>query len=82
MTQRERLVRPRRGGWIAGVCAGLARRFDLPVGLVRVGYVLFSILPLFPGIPVYIVLWILIPREAAPAALPGAGDTQPKEAHG
>jgi phage shock protein C len=51
---------------IAGVCAGLAHHFGLDVTLVRVLYVLVSILSVaFPGILVYIILWILIPEEAA-----------------
>jgi phage shock protein PspC (stress-responsive transcriptional regulator) len=47
---------------IAGVCAGLARRFGLSVGLVRL---LFLLSLLLPGtqVIVYIVLWILMPNE-------------------
>ncbi|HEX9690143.1 MAG TPA: PspC domain-containing protein [Thermoanaerobaculia bacterium] len=51
---------------IAGVCAGLAYHFGLDVTLMRVLYVLVSILSVaFPGILVYIVLWIVIPEEPA-----------------
>jgi len=51
---------------IAGVCAGLAHHFGLDVTLVRVLYVLVSILSVaFPGILVYFVLWIVIPEEPA-----------------
>ena len=51
---------------IAGVCAGLAHHFALDVTLVRVLYVLVSILSAaFPGILVYIILWIVIPEEPA-----------------
>ena len=51
---------------IAGVCAGLAHHFGLDVTLVRVLYVLASILSVaFPGILVYIILWIVIPEESA-----------------
>jgi phage shock protein C len=49
---------------IAGVCAGLAHHFGLDVALVRVLYVVASILSVaFPGILVYIILWIVIPEE-------------------
>jgi phage shock protein PspC (stress-responsive transcriptional regulator) len=49
---------------IAGVCAGLARHFGLDVTLMRVLYVIVSILSVaFPGIFVYIILWIVIPEE-------------------
>ena len=51
---------------IAGVCCGLAHHFGLDVTLVRVLYVLVSVLSAaFPGILVYIILWIVIPEEAA-----------------
>jgi phage shock protein C len=51
---------------IAGVCAGLAHHFGLDVTLVRVLYVVVSILSVaFPGILVYIVLWLVIPEEPA-----------------
>lgn len=54
----------RKEGWIAGVCAGIAARFDTSPGLVRLLYVLLSIISVaFPGILVYIVLWIVIPKE-------------------
>ncbi|KJL25367.1 PspC domain-containing protein [Microbacterium azadirachtae] len=56
------LVRPRKGRFIAGVCAGLARRFGMPVALVRIIAIVAMI---FAGLPlwVYLVLWILIPSE-------------------
>ena len=51
---------------IAGVCAGLAHHFGMDVGLMRVLYVLISILSAaFPGILVYIIMWIVIPEETA-----------------
>ena len=56
------LVRPREGRWIAGVCAGIADRFGLSRGLVRVLFVLSLILP-GPQILAYVILWVLIPSE-------------------
>lgn len=55
------LVRPRRGKIIAGVCAALADRFGLPTFLVRLGFVIFGITGI--GELVYIILWIMIPKE-------------------
>lgn len=47
---------------IAGVCAGIAEWLGWDVTLVRVGYVLVSILSAaFPGILIYIILWIIMP---------------------
>ncbi|HEY3172905.1 MAG TPA: PspC domain-containing protein [Thermoanaerobaculia bacterium] len=61
------LRRSRSDRMIAGVCAGLAHHFGIDVTLLRVLYVLVSILSAaFPGILVYIVLWIVIPEEPGP----------------
>jgi phage shock protein PspC (stress-responsive transcriptional regulator) len=58
----RRLVRPRNGRVIAGVCAAIADRFGLSRTLVRVAFVLSIVLP-GPQIVVYVLLWILIPSE-------------------
>lgn len=58
-----RLVRPRRGRWIAGVCAGLADRFGMSRAVVRALFVISIVLP-GPQFVVYIALWIAIPSEA------------------
>ncbi len=47
---------------IAGVCAGIAEWLGWDPTIVRVVYVLLSILSVaFPGILVYIILWIVMP---------------------
>ena len=56
-----KLVRPRSQRVIAGVCAALADRFGISRALMRVGFVLFGLFGV--GEIVYIVLWILIPKE-------------------
>lgn len=49
---------------IAGVCAGLAEYFGFDPALTRLGYVLLSVLSAaFPGILVYIILWIVMPSN-------------------
>jgi phage shock protein PspC (stress-responsive transcriptional regulator) len=58
----QRLVRPRQGRIIAGVCAGVADRFGLPRNLVRLLFVLSLLLP-GPQILAYLAGWILIPEE-------------------
>ena len=59
--ERQGLVRPRRGKVIAGVCAGLARRFGLTPWGVRLIFVASLLLP-GPQILVYAGLWALMPR--------------------
>ena len=47
---------------IAGVCGGIADRFGWSSTGVRIAYVLISIFSAgFPGILVYIILWIIMP---------------------
>jgi phage shock protein C len=60
------LSRPREGRKIAGVCAGVARYFDIDVTLVRVLWILLVIFPPVPGILVYVVCWIVMPVDPAP----------------
>ncbi len=59
---RQGLVRPRDDRWIAGVCAGLARRFGVPVTTVRLLFVLSVILP-GTQVLLYAVLWLLMPEQ-------------------
>ena len=50
---------------IAGVCGGIADWLGWDPTLVRVLYVVGSILSVaFPGILVYIILWIIVPSAA------------------
>ena len=49
---------------LGGVCAGIAEYFDLDATLIRIAYVLLSILSIgFPGLLVYIILWMVIPPK-------------------
>jgi phage shock protein PspC (stress-responsive transcriptional regulator) len=57
------LARPRNGRVIAGVCAGLARRFGMSPTGVRVLFVLSLLLP-GPQILLYVALWIILPQES------------------
>lgn len=56
------LVRPRNDRVIAGVCAGLARRFGVSAGFVRMLAVLSVLLP-GPQVIAYLVLWVMMPNE-------------------
>ncbi|HUO83867.1 MAG TPA: PspC domain-containing protein [Thermoanaerobaculia bacterium] len=58
------LQRSRRNRMIAGVCGGLAEWLGWDVTLVRVAYVVGSVLSAaFPGTLVYIILWVVMPEE-------------------
>ena len=50
---------------IDGVCAGLATYFNLDPTLVRVGFAVLVVLTgIFPGVILYAVLAVIMPREA------------------
>ena len=58
------LRRSRSNRMIAGVVGALAKYFGLDPTVGRVLYVVVSILSAaFPGILVYIALWVVIPEE-------------------
>ena len=58
------LRRSRTDRMIAGVCGGIAKSAGWDPTAVRIGYVVLSILSVgFPGILVYLVLWIVMPKE-------------------
>ena len=58
------LKRSMSNAMLAGVCSGLARFLGWDVTLVRVLYVLISVVSAaFPGMLVYLVLWLLMPRD-------------------
>jgi len=69
MTNPERkLTRSSRQKMIAGVCGGLAEYFGLDVTIVRVAYVLISVISVaFPGILAYIILMFVMPPPDATA---------------
>ena len=56
------LARPRSNRMIAGVCAGIAKRFGMEPTTVRVLAVLSCLLP-GPQFLVYLALWLLLPQE-------------------
>jgi phage shock protein PspC (stress-responsive transcriptional regulator) len=66
------LRRSRTNRQIAGVVGGLAEYFRVDATLLRVIYVVGSIISAaFPGVLVYSLLWLLIPE----AESPGGPDT-------
>ena len=64
-TGRDKLHRSSSNRIIAGVCGGIAQWLGWSPTTVRVLYVVVSILSVaFPGILVYLILWIVMPKGA------------------
>ncbi len=58
------LYRSRRNSIIAGVCGGIAEWLGWNPTWVRLLYILISVLSIaFPGIIVYIILWVVMPKS-------------------
>lgn len=64
MADGKKLYRSR-NAWLGGVCGGIADYFGWDPTVVRLIYLLLTFSSLFSGIPIYIILWILIPAERA-----------------
>src|SRR3989442_12630772 len=62
--------RSREGKMIAGVCAGLAEQFAISVTILRLAFVLGTLVSGFALI-IYLVLWVVMPYRP-PSALPAA----------
>jgi phage shock protein PspC (stress-responsive transcriptional regulator) len=63
MADPTKRLRKSKNRMIAGVCGGIAEWLGWDPTLVRVLYVLVSICSAaFPGILVYIILWIVMPN--------------------
>jgi phage shock protein C len=59
---RTRLVRPRLGRKVAGVCLGFSEYFDIDVTVVRVVWLITAVMTGIGFIP-YIIAWIVLPEE-------------------
>ena len=58
------LYRSNRHNMIAGVMGGIAERFGWNVTLLRIIFVVVSCMSAaFPGILVYLILWLIMPKQ-------------------
>jgi len=58
--------RTREGKMIAGVCAGLAEQFGVSVTILRLAFVLGTLVSGFMlGLVIYLVLWVVMPYRPA-----------------
>jgi phage shock protein PspC (stress-responsive transcriptional regulator) len=52
------------GHIIAGVASGIAEYLDVDVSIVRLGFVVLTLIGGF-GVPIYVAAWLFIPEEGA-----------------
>ena len=48
---------------IGGVCAGMAEYFDKDPTIIRIAYILLTILTSGLGLIAYFVIWLIIPKR-------------------
>lgn len=71
-TRRPRLYRSSKDKMIAGVCGGIAEWLDWDPTVVRLTYIVLSLLSAaFPGLLVYLILWLVTP-PAEESSRPGS----------
>ncbi|UCG70473.1 MAG: PspC domain-containing protein [Thermoplasmata archaeon] len=58
----RKLYRSTRDKWIAGVCGGIAERYDHDPTLIRILWIVLTIFVFPAGIIAYILLWIFIKK--------------------
>ena len=64
----KRLLRPREGRLVAGVCVGLADYFGVDVNLVRLGFGVFTVFWGL-GLLIYALAWLVLPEEGESSSI-------------
>ncbi len=62
MNSVRRLYRSRMSKMVGGVCGGLSEYFQIDPSIMRIGWVVFTMLG-GAGLLAYIICWIVIPEE-------------------
>jgi phage shock protein C len=72
MSTPKRLYRRSSAGRVAGVCAGMAEYMDTDVTLIRLLWILLSIVPgaFIGGLIAYVFAWVIMPDATEPAEAP------------
>ncbi|UCE74434.1 MAG: PspC domain-containing protein [Methanomassiliicoccales archaeon] len=66
----RKLYRSTRDKWIAGVCGGIAERYNHDPTLIRILWIVLTIFAFPAGIIAYILLWIFVKKYPSYYTLP------------
>ena len=74
MEEPRNLYRSRNQRMVAGVCGGLAEYFNVDATMIRVLFLVLTVVG-GSGLVIYLVMWIIVPdvRKVPPPAQPPAG---------
>ncbi len=59
----NKLYRSKKNRIIAGVCGGIGEHFNIDPTLVRLLWLLISVVSAGSGVVAYVIAWIIIPEE-------------------
>lgn len=60
----KKLLRSTNDKWVAGILGGIAEYLNWDPAILRLAYVLLTVFSAgFPGILIYIFLWIVMPKQ-------------------
>lgn len=59
----KKMIRPKEGRKLAGVCAAMANYLNIDVTIVRLFWILLLLPGGFPGLLAYIICVVVIPSE-------------------
>ncbi len=59
----KQITRPRNNRIIAGVCSGIGNYFGIDPNIVRVIWIIFTVMSIGLGVIAYIAAWLLFPEE-------------------
>jgi len=61
LNQNKKLTKSATNKWVSGVLGGFAEYFNIDANLLRIGFIIFSLLP-GPSIIIYIICALIMPR--------------------
>jgi len=59
----NKLYRSKNNRWIAGICGGLGKFFNIDPTIVRVIWIIGTLFSMGFGIILYLILWAVIPER-------------------
>ena len=68
----QRIYRSKKERVLAGVCGGIGIAADVDPSLVRLAWVLLTLISLGAGILLYLAAWLIIPVEPDEGTIPQA----------
>lgn len=59
----KRLYREKKERLLGGICGGIGRYYDTDPNLIRILWVVLTLISIGIGVIAYVVAWIIIPEE-------------------